>query len=215
MRPVYLDPRHIAAASQALTGELTPQSFMPLAGRSLPWSAGGMKAILGNCSPVPPREDDRTTGHGRPPGAAHYEPSAMVVLPALTAPARTAMRALPTAPRNVPGIGPSGDEAWNAGRFSFPGGSGWAPNGWLPCLRRAVYRPLAFLACLGSIGRSSTKSEEVLAKDRPIDRGAAQAVIGEKGPPLAERPLAVRPQRISCASGTLAACGRTLGKSGC
>src|SRR5438093_1996989 len=35
----------------------------------------------------------------------------------------------------------------------------------------------------------------------------------DAGPPLAERHLAVRPQRISCASGTAAACGRTPGRS--
>ncbi len=44
----------------------------------------------------------------------------------------------------------------------LPWWAGWAPNGWLPCLRRAVYRPPAFLACRGSRFPPESRARDVI-----------------------------------------------------
>jgi Amidase len=120
----------------------------------------------------------------------------------------------PWNPEHIP-CGPPADRAWRWGRgrcmarwartrvgrsAARPPSPAWSASA--PRLHEArLLRLLPFLC--GGPRRLALEN-----------RGAAQAVIGEKGPPLAERPLGGRPQRISCASGTPAACGRTLGKSG-
>ena len=80
--------------------------------------------------------------------------------------------------------------------------------GWLPSENVAAISWLGLfsVAAILAVGMSWSRWRRAL-------RRPAGLTADEKGPPLAERPLAVTPQRISCASGTAAACGRTPARS--